>query len=95
MSSDLPFPRFLRPAHDEGVNSDGRQDDKSVNALQPQRIDPDQRQPVLDDQQGKGAQHVAQQGAGPAPHRHAAHDSRGDDRQFEPRRDAGVDRGLA
>ena len=85
----------MRSAHEERVNPDRDKDHQTVDALQPQRIDPHQRQPVLDDQQRERAQHDAQQRARPAPDRHPADDSRSDDRQFKPQRYTGIHSRIA
>ena len=55
------------PASDRGVDRDRRKDHHAVDALQPERIDPHQRQAVLDDEQCQRSEHDA--GTVPAPPR--------------------------
>ena len=80
---------------DEGVDADGDQDDQAVDALQPERIDAHQGQPVLDDQQRERAERDAEHRAGAAADGDAADHDRGDHRQLEAERDAGIDGGIA
>ena len=87
--------RTPRAADDEGVDGDRDQDDQAVDALQPERVDADQGQAVLDHQQGQGAERHAQHGAGAAADGDAADHDRGDDGELEAQRHAGVDGGVA
>ena len=86
-------PRAART--DEGVDADGDQDHQAVDALEPERVDPDQRQAVLDHEQRQRAQRHAEHGARAAADGDAADDDGGDDRQLEAERHPGVDGGVA
>ena len=80
---------------DEGVDADGDQDHQAVDALQPERVDPDQGQPVLDHEQRQRAERHAEHRARAAADGDAADDDRGDHGQLEAERHAGIDGGVA